>query len=393
MRRALPFLLIAVAGCDFGFKPETLVNDLRLIGISAEPADLRPGESARISALVLDPSRAPRPSTVLWLGCAADPFNQNRSPCADSAVLADPSNLTAGTGQLPPGVSIIGFNDQVSYTVPAGLFDVLGPDDPRRQSGTVGMVIAFAVAETVSPTAPPEELQALFERVQRKEVKSVIALFRIAISETPVRNQNPVVDAVVVGGERWPSGAKVLVREREPVTLDLLAPEASFETWDATTPSGVEPRTERILAAWYSTSGRFSETATALREDVRTIFTAPGTTQDPVPDKRTGTFYTVLRDTRGGQAWRTWSYFVCEDGAPSPQVTGVDWPSAAGGQVVLRGAELQSVVDVVVDGVALEGGAFSPTDGSWVGTLPSGVAVGSARGTVHTRACTRTPLR
>lgn len=393
MRRALPFLLIAVAGCDFGFKPETLVNDLRLIGISAEPANLRPGESARISALVLDPSRAPRPSTVLWLGCAADPFNQNRSPCADSAVLADPSNLTAGTGQLPPGVSIIGFNDQVSYTVPAGLFDVLTPDDPRRQAGTVGMVIAFAVAETVSPTAPPEELQALFERVQRKEVKSVIALFRIAISESPVRNQNPVVDAVVVGGERWPSGAKVLVREREPVTLDLLAPEASFETWDATTPSGVEPRTERILAAWYSTSGRFSETATALREDVRTIFTAPGTTQDPVPDKRTGTFYTVLRDTRGGQAWRTWSYFVCEDGAPPPQVTGVDWPSAAGGQVVLHGAELQSVVDIVVDGVALEGGVFSPTDASWVGTLPSGVAVGSARGTVHTRACTRTPLR
>ncbi|MFZ5439236.1 MAG: hypothetical protein ACOZQL_04465 [Myxococcota bacterium] len=393
MRRALFFALVGLTGCDYGFRPETLVDDLRLIGISADPPDLRPGETARISSLVLDPSRAPRPSTVLWLGCAADPYNQNRSPCADSAVLADSSSLTGGTGQLPPGVSLIGFNDQVSYPVPAGLFDVLPPDDARRQTGTVGIVLGFAVAETVSPTAPPEELQALFERVQRKEVKSILALFRINISESTARNTNPVVDALVAGGERWPAGAKLLVREREPVTLDLAAPDAAFETWDARTPTGVEPRTERILAAWYSTSGRFSETSTALREDVRTIFTAPGTEKDPVPEKRTGTLYTVLRDTRGGQAWREWGYFVCEDGASAPEVSSIDWPTAAGGEVVLRGAQLQSIVDLVVDGVAVKNGAWSPATGTWSGTLPAELPVGTARGTLHTRACARVPLR
>ena len=37
-----------------------------------------------------------------------------------------------------------------------------------------------AVAEAVSPQASMDELKALFDRVQRKELKSIIALFRNA---------------------------------------------------------------------------------------------------------------------------------------------------------------------------------------------------------------------
>ena len=288
---------------------------MRLIGISTDPANLIPGETARVSALVLDPSRT-SPSTVLWLGCEADPFNLNRSPCANPDVLQDPSSLTGGTGTLPPGVTVIGFNDRAAYTAPAGLFSVLAPDDPRRQKGTVGQLIAFAVAETVSPQAPMEELQALFERVQRKEVKSVIALYRVNISESTVRNTNPVVDSLVVANETWPKGARFFVRESEPITLDVAAPTSSFEPFVLETPTGTEMKTERILTAWYSTSGRFSETSTALGEGVKTIFTAPGSTKDPVPERRTGLLYTVFRDTRGGQSWREWPFFVCDDVAP-----------------------------------------------------------------------------
>lgn len=391
MRRAWLSLLL-LSACEPGFRPETLIENLRFIGVSTDPANLRPGESARVSSLILDPSRA-QPPTVLWLGCEADPFNLNRSPCASPEVLSEPSSLTSGTGTLPPGVSIIGFNENATYTVPAGLFDVLAPEDARRQSGTVGIIIAIAVADTVSPTAPPEELQALFERVQRKEVKSIITLFRVNISESTVRNTNPVVDSLVVAGEPWPRNARFFVREAEPVTLDLTAPDSSFEPFVLRTPTGDEEKTERILAAWYSTSGRFTEESTALREGVQTIFTAPGAKDDdPVPERRTGTVYTVFRDTRGGQSWREWSYFVCDDALPEPGITAVEWPSDASAPVVLRGAELGSVLDVIVDGVALEDGAFSPTSGTFEAYLPEGVPVGAKRGTVHTRRCTRAPL-
>ena len=389
--RAPLLLLLVLTACDPGFKPESLVSDLRLIGISAEPANVRPGESTRLTPLVLDPSRT-LPSTVLWLGCEADPFNLNRSPCANPALLQDPSSLTGGTGTLPPGVSVIGFNDRAAYSVPAGLFDVLPADDARRQTGTVGQVIAFAVAETINPQAPMEELTALFERVQRKEVKSIIALFRINVSESMVRNQNPAVDALVVASERWPAGAKVLLREKEPVTLDLIAPDSSFETYEATTPTGPQTKTERILSSWYSTGGRFSVIATALTEGVKTIFTAPGSASDPVSEKRTGLIYTVLRDTRGGQAWRQWPFFVCDDAAAAPVVSSVDWPASASDPVVVHGSELASVVDLVVDGAALENGAFSPSTNTWRGFLPAGIAVGVKRGVVHTSACTRVAL-
>lgn len=387
------WLLLAtlLLGCDPGFRPETLVENMRLIGVSATPANLAPGETALVSALVLDPSRT-SPSTVLWLGCEADPYNLNRSPCANPEVLQDPSALTGGTGMLPPGVTVIGLNDRAAYTVPAGLFDVLAPEDPRRGKGTVGQVIAFAVAETVSPQAPMEELQALFERVQRKEVKSVIALFRINVSEAPVRNANPVVDSLVVANEPWPRNARFFVKEQEPITLDVLAPESSFEPFVLETPTGPEMKTERILTAWYSTSGRFSETSTALGEGVKTIFTAPGSAQDPVPERRTGTLYTVFRDTRGGQAWREWPFFVCDAGLNSPVVSRVDWPSAADAPVVLHGEDLGSVLDVIVDGVALERAAFLSATGTFQGYLPAGVPLGEKRGVVHTKGCTRIPL-
>ncbi len=282
---------LVLISCDPGFKPETLISDLRLIGVRATPADLHPGEATQLDALVLDPLRTG--STVLWVGCEADPFGQNRSPCADPAVLSDPSALTGGTGMLPAGVSIIGFNDQATYRVPAGLFDVLPPDDQRRQTGTIGIVIAFAVAETLSPLASQEELQAVFARVQRKETKAIIGIFRVNVSESAQRNTNPVVSSLVVAGEAWPKNARVTVRPGEPVMLDVIAPDSSFEAYTQVSPSGVVDKTERILSAWYSTSGRFSETSTALREEVRTIFTAPA-------QSGSGTFFTVFRDTRGG---------------------------------------------------------------------------------------------
>ncbi|MFT3710569.1 MAG: hypothetical protein QM817_23335 [Archangium sp.] len=386
INRALIISLLIISACDYGFRPETLVEDLRLIAINASPANVRPGESTAITALVLDPSRA-MPSTVLWIGCEADPFNLNRSPCANPDLLTDSATLTGGTGMLPQGVSIIGFGPRATYAVPATLFDPLAADDPRRQTGTVGTVLAFAVAETVSPAAPREELQALFERVQRKEVKSVLAIFRVLISESMVRNTNPIVDALTVGNERWPSGARVLLREKEPVTLDLLAPDSTFEEYVASTPEGPQTRNERVLVAWYSTTGRFREERTALREDVQTIFTAPGDSKDPVPEKRTGLIYTVLRDTRGAQAWREWPVFICDDAAPSAQVSNVDWPATTTDPLVVHGSQLDSIVDVIVDGVALERGAFDVTSGTWSGFSSTPLTAGAL--TVHSRNCAR----
>ena len=52
MRRALLLVSLALAACTpEDFPTESLVDNLRLLGVTATPADLKPGESAQLSAL------------------------------------------------------------------------------------------------------------------------------------------------------------------------------------------------------------------------------------------------------------------------------------------------------------------------------------------------------
>ncbi|HLM47169.1 MAG TPA: hypothetical protein VK458_25100, partial [Myxococcaceae bacterium] len=126
--------LVGLCACEEEFKPETEVVGLRVLGLRASPAELAPGQTATLSALVVDPSRPGKPLTLLWLGCEPDPLDLGRSPCSDTETLGDPTKLVPvsedGTPpQLPPGVSVIGFNDRAEYAVRADLFSQLATTD------------------------------------------------------------------------------------------------------------------------------------------------------------------------------------------------------------------------------------------------------------------------
>lgn len=385
-------LLVALSACDYGFKPASLIENMRLLGVKATPADLQPGEATRLEALIPDPTGGP--TTILWLGCDPDPYNQNRSPCADADLLQNPGDFGGTTGTLPPGVKLIGFNGNVAYAAAANVFDVLPADDSRRITGTVGQVIAFAVAEAVSPAASPADLQALFTRVQNDETRAIIALYRVKISQNPERNKNPVISNLKVGDEVWPTGAHVLMHTGETLNVDLDAPDDTFEPYTTLNADGTLAHTERVVVAWYSTMGRFTELRTALRENVKTSLQAPGGTDplDVVPEKRSGTMWVVLRDTRGGENWQQWPMFVCDESAEAVKLSSIEWPASVGEPVVVHGEGLGSVLDVIVDGQALENGRFSPTANSWQGTLPAGTELGTARGEVWTKRCERLPV-
>jgi len=160
-----------------------------------------------------------------------------------------------------------------------------------------------------------------------------------------------------------------------------------FEPFTAQTPSGAEARTERVCIAWYSTAGRFSEERTALREGVKTKYTAPGAKPfDPVPERRTGTIWLVVRDNRGGQAFDRYPFFVCDPSLPNPSVTGIAPPATPDGQVVVTGENLSATLDVVVGDVALNRGSFNASAGTFVGDAPA-LAAGSYAVKVRGRNC------
>lgn len=388
--RRLALVLFALVGCTpDDFPVESNVDRLRVLGIASNPADLHPGETAQLSGLVLDPTRPGQATTTFWIGCDPDPFNLNRSVCADPAVINDPSKL-GDMSALPAGVKFIGLDGQAAYSAPRGVFDVLASDDPRRVLGTVGQVLAISIAEEISPTAPMDELRALFEKVQRGEVRSLVSLFRIHLSEDPERNHNPVVQTLFVDDEPWPAGARVMLAPDQRVKFDVDAADEAFEPYTASTPNGPEARTERILVAWYSMGGRFSEERTAMREGVKTFYTAPGSKRfDPLPERRTSTMWTVLRDTRGGLSWSEFPLFFCDDTLPAPEVTALRAPAQPGDDVVLEGAQLGSVLDVIVDGVALTRGRANADGTRWTAQAPSTLSPGAHPVVIHTRRCER----
>jgi hypothetical protein len=390
MRNVLMLLALAAAACTpEDFPTETLVDRLRMLGVKSTPADLAPGETARLQPLVVDPTRAGQPTTTFWIGCDPDPLNLNRSACSDPAVVNDPSRL-GDMMSLPPGVKFIGLNGQALYSAPRGLFDALAADDSARVTGTSGQVLTISIAEDVSPTASMEELRAVFARVQQKEVKSLISLFRVRISEDPERNTNPRVTQLSVDDVPWPAGARVMVKPAQQVRLDVEGPDEIFEPFTAQTPNGAAARTERVLIAWYSTSGRFTEERTALREGVKTKFTAPGGTSfDPVPERRTGTLWVVLRDTRGGLDWSEYPTFVCDTSLPEPIISGVRPVTSSGDALVLEGSNLSSVLDVLVGGVTTLRGRANGTGTAWEGAFDGTLASGPQPVVVHTRRCER----
>ena len=82
-------LLVFLVGCADEFTPASTVNKLRVLGIRSEPAELRPGEAATVSALVMDPSRPGKANTLVWFACDPDPLNLGRSACSDLGELGD----------------------------------------------------------------------------------------------------------------------------------------------------------------------------------------------------------------------------------------------------------------------------------------------------------------
>ncbi len=375
VRRLYPFLLL-LSACDFGFKPDTLVDDLRLLSVEADPPVLRPGDSAVLKALVVDP-KFPQPTT-LWLGCAPDPFDENRSACADPALLQDPSQL-GQLDALPPGVTFLGLGEQVLYGSDPHLFDVLAADDPRRQKGTVGPMVLITVADQVPIPPTQADLSALFQKVQSKEVQSLITLYRVQLSESAEVNHNPKLGRLSVAGERIPVGAHFQVVPHFQADVDLSSEDADYEPYTEVTPTGTQQLTEKLLVAWYATSGRFSHDRVALRSGVLSAFTAPGSGDktDPKPDHPEQTLWAVVRDTRGGQVFGSFPFYVCDAALPQPVPKTVSSPATRADPVVLEGDHLENVLDVVADDFALEGGAFSASSGQWRGFLPAGLPAGT----------------
>lgn len=383
--RVLALSLLLLAACtNANFTPETLVKDLRVLSISSEPPEVGPGQVATLSVLKSDPAVAGAASSVLWVGCEPDPQDLGRSPCNDASILLRPTQIT----EYPPGLNLLGFGLNASYRSLPTVFDVLPADSTLRRSGSVGQILSLVVGEDVDPLATGDKLRAYFERIENKQTPVVVALTRVLVSEKPAdqRNKNPGIVRLLVDGTPHPKNGRLPVKPGGTRALTVTVPDDVRQTYVEPLPSGDVTKTETVVGAWYSSSGRFSRERFDVTESDATTFIAPGSAQfpeDAVPERRTGTIWLVVRDNRGGQSFDRYPFVVCDESLPNPVVTSITPPSTPDGPVVVMGSNLNAVLDIVIGDAAVGRGTYNSALASYVGeapVLPSGNYAVTVRG-------------
>ena len=322
-----------------------------------------------MNVLFGDPTRVGQVSTVIWVGCEPDPLDLNRSACNDASILIKPSLIT----EYPPGLKLLGFGPKAVYASTPGVFDTLAPENLVRQNGSIGQVMAIVIAEDVKVSAMGDELNAVFRRIENKETPTAIGLTRIVVSQKPQKNQNPTITGLTFDGAPLPLGARLQLRAGQEVVLGVRVPESARERYSELQPAGPVDKQEVVVGAWYSSNGRFSRERFDVTSTDNTTFYAPGSTkfpEDPVPGKRTGQMWLVVRDNRGAQAFEQFRFYVCDESLPTPRVTTVTAPSVAGDPVLVNGDNMPNVLDILIGGAALTTSTYSVSRGAFVGFPP-----------------------
>ncbi len=263
--------------------PAWLVDRTRVLGMQAEPPELVPGQAASFSVLAPDPEGAL--GGKLWIACSPEqttPFG-----CAvDLSVLdGEPTPeelIAAGVIGMEPGFA-------PAWAPPTDALDDLEPED--RLEG---------VQYTVQVIGLPGEGLDTGEGIDFASFE--IGYKRVVVSEAPTPNANPEISGFTVEGAYITTDTVVLVDPGQTYELGLMIPDESIEVYEYVNPEGVvEERVEQPYAQWYSTDGDEME-ETTLYPFVQANWTAPAASG------ATGSWYSVVRDRRGGVAWieRRW---------------------------------------------------------------------------------------
>lgn len=298
-RGCLPAFLVALAACSPGFDDPSLVKDLRVLGVRAEPPEfLMARRPAPADPLGTDSTAAwPVRVTVL----IADPLGGGRTLSCEvrSCTLGD-SRTCEGSGDIT--------------TLAAGpcadgetLFDV---EVPRS------LVEAAQAGDPTFGTPVHSGVAVWLEVVVRGGERPLYALKSVVFSpESPpgrTANQNPRIGKVRLNDMPQGTPGEVPFVPGVPVQIEVVPAEGAKEKY--VLPSlmplgGVEDLEEFMTVAFYADAGSF-EDATRTDQPGSVFENAPTgeearllTRWTPPDEARPVRFWFVLVDGRGGADW------------------------------------------------------------------------------------------
>lgn len=331
---------VVLLGCALGCAPELLddasrVRAVRVLAARAEPAEAAPGEAVTLRALVVAPDGTVSEPSLRWSVCTARRALATPGPVNPACLLeSDPALATAGDGAT------------AMATVPADACRLFGPEPPDDRQGAGGRPV------------DPDVTGGFFLPVQMRLAGAASAIFQARLgcrqgglsqaeaAELTRRarpNENPAVAGLraIVGGRTIDvaEGAEVAVARgaaarfaaawapcaasarcgdgvcgegetRATCVEDCTAPRGcagaeGYARFDLATRTVVTAR-EVLRVSWFSTDGSFATPRTGSdggADESSNEWTAPATAG-------TVRAWVVLRDDRGGAAWRGFSVRV-----------------------------------------------------------------------------------
>ncbi len=302
-------LLLPACGNDNPRLPQHIVTGLRVLGVRADPPEIRPLESSQLEILAV--STEGDELGFLWVACdpvfEVDIDSKPFSACQDESVLSGEDGAQAlFTSGVARPLSFDLSATSVTYAPPVDatgaavdIFASLAADDPRRQSGgSVTVVIIVApLADLNALLADPDNATLVRERTE-------IVLKRITVSERTTPNRAPAIHALTVGAASHPPGTVIpFGSDPLPFVPELSSPEPFlYRHPDGT----VTEELEQPVVSWYTTAGRFDEERSQLGEINAWTPPATGDTPPP-PPSGTIPLWVVVRDGRGGAAWASFT--------------------------------------------------------------------------------------
>ncbi|MBN1946977.1 MAG: hypothetical protein JW797_14985 [Bradymonadales bacterium] len=294
---ALSVLLLVWAGaiaCMEDFDPPSLVNNLRVLAISTEPAELAPGESVVMEALVVEPEGAP--ISYLWEWCPFDRGPNERYAC-----------VTEELG-LPPEVrALFDLGDQ-----PEAQLDYPGDPTLFRQmcesirSSGFSLPTFIELPDCERGMAVTVRLTVSTPELERIAVRNLFVWF--VEPDPEQRNSNPVIEELRVDGNRYRPGSAVLAAPGQVLGVDVVVGESSLEPFVVQLEGDqTQSRREDLIYSYFSTEGEWDRFRSFADLESFSLRDA-GTNTLAIPaDSSSSTgidLYVVVRDERGGVAWK-----------------------------------------------------------------------------------------
>lgn len=265
--------------------PSWMVDRTRLLAIQANPPEVEPGAVVAFSALIGRPPGDDTELGVVWLACPVDDSGNGFGCVTDLTGLDD--SLATLDPQALAELGLIGFEPGFApvYAVPNDLLDELPAEERAEGAYVLIQVSALPLDVVLTPDA----------EVDLADIES--GYKRLVVSEATTPNHNPDVAHFTLDGTVLPFGAVAYVEPNQVYQPGLQLADGAVELYEFVPTEGpVETRLEEPYAAWYTTGGQLIESVTLFP-----YFEASWVSPAEVGTE--GTWYAVVRDRRGGQAW------------------------------------------------------------------------------------------